>query len=150
MAFFSQLSQFELFMQAIALATELSCNWFKVFFFIGAEVVWSPYKIVQASVANNKSSKKRIQIAERNRLQNKSYKSAMRTLLKHCLNACQAYSQEPGEDAKASVQATMNAAFSKIDKAVKRGVLHRNTGANQKSRLSSAVKRAIEPAATNK
>jgi ribosomal protein S20 len=26
-------------------------------------------------------------------------------------------------------------------------VLHRNTGANQKSRLSAAVKKAIEPAA---
>jgi small subunit ribosomal protein S20 len=39
----------------------------------------------------------------------------------------------------------MSAAFSKIDKAVKRGVMHRNTGAHQKSRLSSAVKRAIEP-----
>ena len=42
----------------------------------------------------------------------------------------------------------MNAAFSKIDKAVKRGVLHRNNGAHQKSRLTAAVKKAIEPAAT--
>ena len=41
----------------------------------------------------------------------------------------------------------MNAAFSKIDKAVKVGVLHRNTGANQKSRISAAVKQVIEPAA---
>jgi small subunit ribosomal protein S20 len=40
----------------------------------------------------------------------------------------------------------MSAAFSKIDKAVKVGVLHRNTGANQKSRLSVAVRRALEPA----
>ncbi|MBU6251068.1 MAG: 30S ribosomal protein S20, partial [Cyanobacteria bacterium REEB417] len=46
------------------------------------------------------------------------------------------------------VQMTMSAAFSKIDKAVKVGVLHRNTGANQKSRLSAAVKKAIEPAVT--
>ena len=97
-------------------------------------------------MANNNSSKKRIQIAERNRLQNKSYKSAMRTLMKRCLSACGAYPQEPGEEAKAKIQKDMNDAFSKIDKAVKRGVLHRNTGANQKSRLSSAVKKAIEPA----
>jgi small subunit ribosomal protein S20 len=41
----------------------------------------------------------------------------------------------------------MSAAFSKIDKAVKVGVLHRNNGAHQKSRLSAAVKSAIEPAA---
>ena len=96
-------------------------------------------------MANNKSSKKRIQIAERNRLQNKSYKSALRTLMKRCFAACSAYIQEPGEEAKSNIQASMNDAFSKIDRAVKRGVLHRNTGANQKSRLSAAVKKAIEP-----
>jgi small subunit ribosomal protein S20 len=98
-------------------------------------------------VANNKSSKKRIEIAERNRLRNRSYKSALRTLMKRCFTACSAYSQEPGSEAKQAVQTTMSAAFSKIDKAVKVGVLHRNTGANQKSRLSTAVRKAIEPAA---
>ena len=69
----------------------------------------------------------------------------MRTLMKRCLTACVAYEQGPGEDEKATVKKNMNDAFSKIDKAVKRGVLHRNTGANQKSRLSLAVKQAIEP-----
>ena len=106
----------------------------------------SDYQFDQASVANNKSSKKRIQVAERNRLENRTYKSALRTLMKRCFNACTAYTEKPGEEAKLSVQTAMNAAFSKIDKAVKRGVLHRNTGANQKSRLSSAVKQAIDPA----
>ncbi len=96
-------------------------------------------------MANNNSSKKRIQIAERNRLQNKAYRSAMRTLMKRCLNACGDYSEKPGEEAKTLVQQSMNDAFSKIDRAVKRGVLHRNAGANQKSRLSAAVKKAIEP-----
>jgi small subunit ribosomal protein S20 len=98
-----------------------------------------------ASVANNKSSKKRVQIAERNRLRNKSYKSALRTLMKRCFAACSDYDATAGEEAKATVQASMNAAFSKIDKAVKCGVLHRNNGAHQKSRLSAAVKQAIEP-----
>ncbi|MEI6031850.1 MAG: 30S ribosomal protein S20 [Synechococcaceae cyanobacterium ELA739] len=98
-------------------------------------------------MANNKSSKKRIEIAERNRLRNRSYKSALRTLMKRCLTACTAYGQEPGSDAKAAVETTMSAAFSKIDKAVKVGVLHRNTGANQKSRLSVAVKKVLEPGA---
>jgi len=100
------------------------------------------------SVANNKSSKKRVEIAERNRLQNKAYKSAMRTLMKRCFSACDAYSTTPGDEAKATVQSSMNAAFSKIDKAVKRGVLHRNAGAHQKSRLTVAVKKAIDPAPT--
>jgi small subunit ribosomal protein S20 len=98
-------------------------------------------------VANNKSSKKRVLIAERNRLHNRSYKSALRTLMKRCFSACDAYSKEPGDAAKEAVQSTMNAAFSKIDKAVKVGVLHRNNGAHQKSRLSAAVKQAVEPAA---
>ncbi len=97
-------------------------------------------------MANNKSSKKRIQIAERNRLQNKSYKSAMRTLMKKCLAACSSYHEDPGDKAKALVQTSINDAFSKIDKAVKCRVLHRNAGANQKSRLSAAVKKALEPA----
>lgn len=98
-------------------------------------------------MANNKSSKKRIEIAERNRLRNRSYKSALRTLMKRCFTACTAYSQQPGDAAKDAVQASLNAAFSKIDKAVKVGAVHRNTGAHQKSRLSAAVKQAIEPAA---
>ena len=98
-------------------------------------------------MANNKSSKKRIEIAERNRLRNRSYKSALRTLMKRCFTACSAYSQQPGDVAKDAVQASLSAAFSKIDKAVKVGAVHRNTGAHQKSRLSAAVKQAIEPAA---
>ncbi len=96
-------------------------------------------------MANNKSSKKRIEIAERNRLRNRSYKSALRTLMKRCLSACTAYGQEPATEAKVAVETSLNAAFSKIDKAVKVGVLHRNTGANQKSRLSAAVKKVLEP-----
>lgn len=98
-------------------------------------------------MANNTSSKKRIEVAERNRLRNRTYKSALRTLMKRCFTACSAYSQTPGEDAKTAVQTTMNSAFSKIDKAVKVGVLHRNTGAHQKSRISAAVKKVTAPAA---
>ena len=98
-------------------------------------------------MANNKSSKKRIEIAERNRLRNRSYKSALRTLMKRCFAACSSYGDQPGDSAKQVVQTSMNAAFSKIDKAVKVGALHSNTGAHQKARLSAAVKQAIEPAA---
>jgi len=95
-------------------------------------------------VANNKSAKKRIQIAERNRVQNRSYKSAVRTLMKRCFNACNAYSQESTEAAKTSLENSISAAFSKIDKAVKKGIFHTNTGAHQKSRLSLAVKKVTE------
>ena len=64
-------------------------------------------------MANNKSSKKRVLIAERNRLHNRTYKSAVRTLMKRCLAACVAYSQEPGDAAKQAVQTTMSAAVKK-------------------------------------
>ena len=97
-------------------------------------------------MANTNSAKKRIQIAERNRLQNKTYKSTVRTLMKNCFAASEKYEKEPGEEAKADLQKIFNFAFSKIDKAVKKGVLHRNTGANQKSRLSTALKKATKDA----
>ncbi len=97
-------------------------------------------------MANNKSSKKRILIGERNRLENRTYKSAMKTLMKRCFSACAAYTQKPGEEAKQTVETTQSAAFSKIDKAVKRRVLHRNAGAHQKSRITKAVKKALQPA----
>ena len=76
-------------------------------------------------MANNKAAKKRIEVAERNRVRNRTYKSSLRTLMKRCFSACDAYSQTPGDAAKASVQDSLSAAFSKIDKAVKVGVLHR-------------------------
>ena len=98
-------------------------------------------------MANNKSARKRIEVAERNRLHNRSYKAAMRTLMKRCLSACADYTNAPGDESKASVKSSMSAAFSKIDKAIKVGAIHRNAGAHQKSRLSTAVKQAIEPAA---
>jgi small subunit ribosomal protein S20 len=98
-------------------------------------------------VANNKSSKKRIQVAERNRMRNRTYKSSLRTLMKRCLTACGGYGQGQGDVSKEAVQQTLNAAFSKIDKAVKVGVLHKNGGAHKKSRLSAAVKKALESAA---
>jgi small subunit ribosomal protein S20 len=36
----------------------------------------------------------------------------------------------------------MSAAYQKIDKAVQKGVLHRNNGANKKARLAKALKPA--------
>ena len=77
-------------------------------------------------MANNKSAKKRIQIAERNRLINKSYKSTVRTLTKKTLENCEKYKKNPNEDNKNLVKSSLNKAFSLIDKAVKKNVLHKN------------------------
>ena len=51
-------------------------------------------------MANTNSAKKRIQIAERNRLQNKNYKSTVRTLMKRCFIACATDEKELGDEAK--------------------------------------------------
>ena len=92
------------------------------------------------TVANNKSAKKRIQIAERNRLVNKSYKSTVRTLTKKTLANCEKYKQDPNSDNKNQVIFSVNETFSLIDKAVKKNVLHKNNGANKKSRINKLVK----------
>ncbi|MGB3692940.1 MAG: 30S ribosomal protein S20 [Spirulinaceae cyanobacterium] len=93
-------------------------------------------------MANSKSAIKRIQISERNRQRNKAYKSAVRTLMKKCFSATQEYATNPSSEAQEKVQQTMSEAYQKIDKAVKRKVLHANNGARKKSRLAKAVKQA--------
>lgn len=92
-------------------------------------------------MANIKSAIKRISIAERNRLRNKSYKSAVKTLMKKYLAAVDEYKANPSAETEEAVNQALSAAYSKIDKAVKRRVLHRNNGARKKARLASALKR---------
>jgi small subunit ribosomal protein S20 len=92
------------------------------------------------TVANIKSAIKRVEVAERNRLQNKSYKSAVRTLMKKYFVAVSAHTANPTPEAQQAVETSMSAAFSKIDRAVKRGVIHSNTGARKKARLARALK----------
>ena len=91
-------------------------------------------------MANNKSAKKRIQIAERNRLVNKFYKSTVRTLTKKTLINCEKYKDDPSSNNKDLVSSSVNQTFSLIDKAVKKRVLHKNNGANKKSKINKLVK----------
>ena len=91
-------------------------------------------------MANNKSAKKRIQIAERNRLVNKSYKSTVKTLTKKTLENCEKYKKDPNKDNENLVKTSLNKAFSLIDKAVKKNVIHKNNGANKKSKINNLVK----------
>ncbi len=95
-------------------------------------------------MANNKSAKKRIQVAERNRLINKSYKSTVRTLTKKTLANCEQYKKNPNKENESLVQSSLNKAFSLIDKAVKKNVLHKNNGANKKSRINQLVKNYLK------
>lgn len=91
-------------------------------------------------MANSKSALKRAQIAERNRLRNKAYKSAVRTLMKKFFTSADAYVAAPNPELEKEVATRMSEAYSKIDKAVKRGVLHPNNGARKKSQLASRLK----------
>lgn len=90
-------------------------------------------------MANIKSAIKRVEIGERNRLRNKAYKSAVKTLMKKYFVAVDRYAANPTPDSEKLVRDRMAEAYSKIDKAVKTGVLHRNNGARQKSRLAKAL-----------
>ncbi len=80
-------------------------------------------------MANIASQKKRILRAERERLENRRYTSAIRTYFRR-LEVSAA-----GDDA-AAADADHTTLVSLIDKAVKRGALHRNTGARKKSRAA--------------
>jgi len=95
-------------------------------------------------VANNKSAKKRILVAERNRQVNKSYKSTVRTLIKKTLINCENYKKEPNSENKELINTSLNQAYSLIDKAVKKNVLHKNNGANKKSRINNLVKNTLK------
>ncbi len=94
-------------------------------------------------MANTKSAKKRILVAERNRQVNRSYKSTVRTFIKKTLNYCDNYKKDPTEENKNLITSSLNKTFSLIDKAVKKNVLHRNNGANKKSRVNSVVKNTL-------
>jgi small subunit ribosomal protein S20 len=89
-------------------------------------------------MANIHSQKKRILRAERERLENRRYTSTIKTYFRR-LEAASA----DGDDATADVE--FRALVQTIDKAVKRGALHRNTGARKKSR--AARLRAGQPTA---
>jgi len=89
---------------------------------------------------NIKSAIKRVQIAERNRLRNKSYKSALKTLMKKYFTSVDSYAASPSDELKQKVEQLMSEAYSKIDKAVKVGVIHRNNGSRKKARLAKYLK----------
>ncbi len=93
-------------------------------------------------MANSKSALKRIRINERNRLRNKSYKSAVRSLMKKYFQAVEVYSTSGDQEQMQVVQNCMSDAYSKIDKAVKKGIYHKNNGSRKKARLARALKNA--------
>ena len=91
-------------------------------------------------MANNKSAVKRILISKRNRLQNRFYKSSVRTLTKMFLKNLEAYKLSNDVNDKVKAQTLLNSAYSLIDKASKKNVFHKNTAARKKSKLAARLK----------
>ena len=83
-------------------------------------------------MANIKSAIKRDLVAKRNEERNVAFKSSIKTAVKKALALAN------GEDKEA-----LNKALSKVyqlcDKAVSKGILHKNTAARKKSRLTLAI-----------
>lgn len=91
-------------------------------------------------MANNKSALKRIQINKRNRLQNRFYKSSVRTLIKLFLKRLETYKISRDPNDKFQAQVLLSTLYSLIDKACKKNIFHKNTAARKKSQLALKLK----------
>lgn len=80
-------------------------------------------------MAHLKQSKKRIRTNEKARVRNKRQRSAMKSAIK----------QVVGADTKANAKAALADAMSKLDKAAKKNVIHKNAAARMKSRIARRV-----------
>ena len=80
-------------------------------------------------MANIASQEKRIKRSERERLENRRYTSTIKTFFHRLEDAVGAGDSERADTEHREL-------ISQIDRAVKRGALHRNTGARKKSRAA--------------
>lgn len=81
---------------------------------------------------NHKSAEKRVRQNEKKNLVNRANRSSLRTQIKKLRAAI-------GAGDKAQCEALLNPTISAIDKAVNKGVIHKNTAARHKSRLSGHI-----------
>ncbi len=79
-------------------------------------------------MANIKSAKKRVKVTAIKTARNKAFKSSLKTAIKKANTAIAA-----GDESK---QQLFTEAVKKIDKAVAKGILHKNTAARKKSALA--------------
>ena len=83
-------------------------------------------------MANIKSAKKRVLIAEVRTARNKAIKSKVKTAIKKVEAAATA-------NEKDAAQAALTVAVSEISKATSKGIFHKNTAARKVSRLTKLV-----------
>ena len=84
---------------------------------------------------NHKSAEKRVRQNERRRVINRHNRTKLRTSVKNLRSAL------GGKDNN-EIGALLPNTISEIDKAVQKGVLHRNAAARHKSRLTARVNQA--------
>ena len=84
-------------------------------------------------MANTRSAKKRIKQNEKRRLRNRALRSAIRSTLKTARTAAAGKAPKAAEE--------VHAAIRELDRAVSRGVIHRNTAARKKSSLARSLAR---------
>jgi small subunit ribosomal protein S20 len=84
------------------------------------------------ALANHKSAEKRARQNEKRRVRNKAVKTRIKHLTKEVRLAS-------GEASKEDALAKLKAAQSIVDKALKKGVIHKKTAARKISRLSRLV-----------
>src|SRR3954469_10364190 len=85
-------------------------------------------------LANTKPAKKAMRVAERRRLRNKPIRTAIRTYIKTAAGLI----TKNDEGAPAALQRAIRS----LDKAVSKGIVHRNNAARRKSRLMRKFNRA--------
>lgn len=83
-------------------------------------------------MANHKSARKRVRQNQRRNEINRSNRSKLRTQIKKLRTAL-------GHNDKAEAEGLLNPTVSTIDKAVNKGLIHKNTAARYKSRLTKHV-----------
>lgn len=83
-------------------------------------------------MANHKSAKKRVRQNEKRRAINRSNRSTLRTQVKKLRSALSSHDKDQSQE-------LLNPTISAIDKAVNKGLLHKNTAARYKSRLTGHV-----------
>jgi len=86
------------------------------------------------TMANTKTAKKRVKVIAAKTLRNKAYRSSLRTTVKKAVVALENGAQDKTE--------AVRAAMKKIDCAVTKGILHKNTAARKKSKLALKLNRA--------
>lgn len=94
-------------------------------------------------MANSKSAKKRIKINERNKVQNRYYKTSVRNLTKTFFKNFELFQLAKGTKEQEKLQDSLNSIYSMLDKGTKKKVFHKNKAARQKSRLAAYLKSTI-------